>query len=204
MPWLTDEDIRVALGGKRISKKSCKASLEEAGSDVDAEEEVDHVDEDLGEADEDTYVHGLAGPELEALRDEAGVEFDPEEAFRWRIIGGAFVSRHWQVANRCKAFATWAWIESWCENYMWPKERNFAFAKFTYEGSCRLAAEFCRRSNHFYNVWWLGDELLHTYTELDCAKDSEEFTVFLSSFEEDHPVFEAFESMKALMPVIKT
>ena len=141
---------------------------------------------------------------MEALRDEAGVEFDPEEAFRWRIIGGEFYLRETgAVANHCKAFARYAGIKSWCDTYTWPKERNFAFGKFTYEGSCKLAAEFCRRSNHYYNVWWLGDELLHTYTELDCVEDSEEFSMFLSSFEEDHPVFEAFESMKALMPVLK-
>ena len=45
------EDIPVALGGMPISKISCKASLEDGCSEDCSEQEVDHVDEDLGEAD---------------------------------------------------------------------------------------------------------------------------------------------------------
>ena len=199
------EDIPVALGGMSISKISCKASLEDGCSEDCSEQEVDHVDEDLGEADGDTSFPGFPWPELQLAVDEVGVEFVPEKAFRWRICGGAF--NPWKtcaVADHCKAFAPCAWIKSWCDAYMWPKERNFSVTKFTYEGSCRLAAEFCRRSNHYYEVWWTGDDWLLTYTDFHRPEDCEEFTMFLGRLEEGHPVFEAFESMQALVPVIRT
>ena len=48
-----------------------------------------------------------------------------------------------------------------------------------------------------------AEYFVHTYVVIEYVQDSEDFLMFLSRFLEDHLVFEAFESMKALMPVLK-
>ena len=110
------------------------------------------------------------------------------------------IQRKKKIADHCKAFARGSAVQSWCNTYNWPKERNWAFSKYSQDACVKLAAEFCRRSNHYYSIWWRGEALLHHYTDADVVDENLEFLDFVAEYDTDDPVFEAYQSMKELMP----
>ena len=46
-----------------------------------------------------------------------------------------------------------AHAKAWGVLYRWPNQISYTFRTWTRQGACMMAEEFCRRADHFYNIF---------------------------------------------------
>jgi len=146
-PWLTDEDIAVAVGKRTSEKrprehgdnKERKDGLESESSSDEPTSSEDDAEEDEAEAPLD-WEAGKA--ELEAIRHDYHVEAEPYLAFRSWVMGGEWTFENLKRASSgqkgkyCSKQAA-----QWAERYAMAKERSF----FLLEVRLRRSNEACHR-----------------------------------------------------------
>ena len=96
--------------------------------------------------------------ELMAVREEWMLADDPLEFYRLRILGGAWTKAAKGVAaDSAGGFACGGVAKDWSAIYRWPKQKTFAFARYTRAGAMQLAREFVRKSNAMVLLWVEGE-----------------------------------------------
>jgi hypothetical protein len=200
-PWLSDDDIKVALG-----KRSAKPRREHKEGEVDSDDgEVDEEEIDERPAPDDAgpdYDAESADDELEALRHDWEPEDDPDLPFRVRILGGRFTKKMKDVAGDCcKGFARFQVAKNWCTLYGWPKEKSYMFSVYGHDASVRLSSEYVRRSNFYYNVWFNGDVDWHIYTEADQIHEDDDFLNWLISQDLESESLARGIELRGLFPI---
>lgn len=189
-PWLTEEDFNAGgmHGQKRCFSKN-RAFHSSSSHEVDPKCDA-HVSEDEIDTSHDTgKVSGSDGSgveeELLALRAEWEFPEGDDSHFYLHVLGGKWTKRNTgSVADAAKGVAR-AYARDWCAAYSFPKQRAYYYNRYSRLGAHMLAEEFCRRGNHFLNIYLESDEPVdvpwaYTQEQLDSYQPEFEFVSWLS------------------------
>ena len=101
------------------------------------------------------------------------------------------------VVGQAKASATW------CATYKLNKMARFSFAKYIEPIAIGLALEWCRRLQHYYDLWCMQDDAKYRFTPDDLASytEGQEFRVLLDGVPLGGPLRERVNAIRALVPV---
>jgi hypothetical protein len=160
---------------------------------VEVDGEDVHVDSgDGGDTDE----------ELAALRHEWEGEFVDFVGFYVMIRGGKWTKRVKKKAADCiRAKAISIEVKTWCDDYHWPKEKSYAFKKYTLEGASVLANEFARVANHYYAIWLGQDDSKYVFTPEDKVADDVGFLNWMTALDADSVHFARGFELVSLWPL---
>ena len=114
--------------------------------------------------------------ELEGMRAEWMREDDEEyDPFHLQLRGGYWTATHLGAASNCAGCFARNFAKVFCARFQWPKQRTFAYNKYTQEGSVILAREWMRRSNFFFNAWCesVGEETFSEPSSLEVPENFE-------------------------------
>ena len=208
-PWLTEEDVKPRRRKRSEASRMPKAvdgvcGLE--GKDVD-EGGGDSVDEGLDDdsADEPLEVGELSefSDGLDALHHEYAPLEAHESAFRMRVRTrsvGAGVDK--TVHNVIVAEARFQATRRWCDSYDWPPNKEFACSAYGYDVGVRLATEFLRRSNFYFNIWLAsGDEDYRFEENSDEIAHVLDFVDWMLTLDVDSRAYARAKELRELFPV---
>jgi hypothetical protein len=207
-PWLTDEDVKACGRRRSEASKAPKAvdgvdglgdgAVGGGGGDSDDGSGDDSADEPL-EVDELSEV----SDGLEALHHEYAPLEAHESAFRMRVRtkrvkdGGGKVAHNVVVAE-----ARFEATRRWCDSYEWPPNKEFAFSVYGHEVGVRLATEFLRRSNYYFNIWLTsGDEDYRFDENDDKIADVLGFVDWMLTLDVDSRIYARAKELRELFPV---
>jgi hypothetical protein len=90
----------------------------------------------------------------------------------------------------------------WSSLYKLGKMASFSESKYGREGSSALALQWCRRLQHFYDIWCKQDDPKYIYTPEDIASYQEDpaWTLFWSTVPANGPLRDRAEAIRALVP----
>ena len=78
--------------------------------------------------------------------------------FHTSLRGGIFGADHRYLASDAQvAQARPGLPRQWCREYKVSLTSSFSIAKYSELGASRLALEFCRKCQHFYDIWLASD-----------------------------------------------
>ena len=220
--WLSDDDVPGGRQPPKRARKVCTADPRAADSGADTSSEAPDsasADEDVasgvvddGEApagsgdDEDD--DGCAGAaELADIRSELEWSADDLLFFYTRIQGGDWLrNKTGRSADKCTGFARGGWPQWWCDRYMFPRQRSFAFLTYERDNACMLAKEFCSRAEFFYRTWLLNHDAEFDFVfeqhHLDAYLESVPFLDWLLALSDEGPAFEAGVLLRSLCPLV--
>ena len=151
-PWLTEEYFNRISGGRRDCGRRGDLPNDEnegfgSGSDgpgpgFEGVDLLDVIDEVIDVAEE-----------VRAIREE--FHFDAVEmAFYTRVLAGRWTMAHRHVpADAIAGYARGELAKQWCRTYKVPMHKSYAFSVYGNEGANKLAIEYCRRADLFYQIW---------------------------------------------------
>ena len=138
------------------------------GGGAQASTKVADVDEDLVDQ---------AFLDLEDLREEhrQGMDLDGDD-FNCNVIGGAWTAANKGVAgDRVKVWAGSAEVKQFCDDYHLPREASYSRRKYTPRGASAVAQLWCRRMQHFYNVYMCSSDTKYKFSEIDIDSAPNQF-----------------------------
>ena len=127
-------------------------------------------------------------------------------AFYVHLLSGRFnIKAGKKASDAAQGKARAGLAQAWCDKYLWPRTMRFAYS--THEGvmhSHRLAREFCRRAEHYYNLWLLApdrDSFEYSDLEKTSCDDDLEFVDFLLSYDVNHVTHIRGQYVRRLEPI---
>ena len=157
-----------------------------------SDEQLALENDDDADEHESVEAESDAALELEVLRAEWEPEMESAHAFRVVLRGGAYYKKtKGVVADEARAFARFQAAKDWCDQFGWPREKSFSLALYTAPGAVALANEFCRRSNHYYDMWLASDDADDAFSFAHVAppSDDEEFLDWITTLDADGASF---------------
>lgn len=120
---------------------------------------------------------------LEAKRRQWSLEEEREgEDFTTNILGGEWTRKHKGKAfDAIKSAAGGGAPSLWCRLYGLNVEAPFSFNKFGEAAASTLALQWCKRMQHFYNIYLRHDapEYVYSDKELESFQEDEEWVAFV-------------------------
>ncbi len=150
-PWLTEEYFNRISGGRRdCGRRGDLPNDENEGSGSGSDgpgpgfEGVDLL------AVHDEVID--VAEEVRAIREE--FHFDAVEmAFYTRVLAGRWTMAHRHVpADAIAGYARGELAKQWCRTYKLPAQKSYAFSVYGHAAANKLATEYCRRADLFYQI----------------------------------------------------
>jgi hypothetical protein len=193
-PWLRENDLKPA-----VDRACGRAGASGDGHGSGAGKSLLDCGEDMTEE-----VLLAAMDELEAARDEhedCTAEYDH---FYFKILGGKWTMAHKGVAaDSAGAFAR-AHVRFWCDLYMLPKSKSYAFKKYGEPECVILAKEFVRRCTFFFMIYLDADDddVRFQYSDSDKVSyvESIEFTKWSLTLPAFSEVLNRAEELRLMFP----
>lgn len=108
----------------------------------------------------------LVMPDLAAMGVEA---YEPEYErvdFYPRMLGGSWTASNTSiVSDAWGGFARAGLAREWCDEFQWPKQMAADYSKYCQPGAHTLVAEYCWRSQYFYDMWLYFEGAPFGYTQ---------------------------------------
>ena len=107
----------------------------------------------VDEVDEDVVMTAFADLEEQREIFRQGIELHGEE-FATNVIGGAWTKANRGISgDRVKCWATSMEVKDFCKVYGLQLQISFTMKLYTHQGCTALATMWCKRMQHFYDVW---------------------------------------------------
>ena len=201
-PWLTEEDFNRIRGRRDVGRRGdlpddehegSGSGSDGPGSGVEGEDVLAFHDEVIDVADE-----------VRAIREE--FHFDAVDmAFYTRVLAGRWTMAHRHVpADAIAGYARGELVKQWCRTYKVPAQKSFAFSVYGNEAAIKFAIEYCRRANHFYQIWsenFIDDDFFK-FTDVQLASYFEEleFLDFAIGLDNDSDAFARVIELRNMRP----
>jgi hypothetical protein len=215
-PWLEAADFQAGRGShpssgrSRLGKSGVApgAAHHEAGPAGGSDDDGDGGESSHGDASD---VHEpeevLDADELRIIRDEWEFEEGRVMSLYTRVMGGEWTMKHKKVVIDGVMATSRASAKDWCHRFDWPRSRSYYFSKYTRLGAHMVAEEFCRRSEHFLNLYLADgaledDDFVYTQGHLESYEADLEFISWLCEQDIESPQFEAGSALQKLAPCV--
>lgn len=93
----------------------------------------------------------------------------PGGAFVTSICGGTWTAVAKWTAADCVAGEARGAAAVWCGTYKLNRMSSYSFARDGEQVACGLAREWCRRLQHFYDLWEMQPDAKHRFSEGELA-----------------------------------
>lgn len=103
---------------------------------------------------------------------------DEQDHFYFQLRGGRWTYANTGLVADSAGCLGRSHVYDWCRHYRFPTQKTFALRRYGHDTATRLAKEYVRRGNYFYNMWmFYGSDYAHVFNAGD-----------LDSFENDMPM----------------
>jgi len=147
-PWITDEDLGIAVHGRKTSHTETAAGHKGAA-----------VPKKMTEIDEE---HARAVTQELLLKRDEWISELPDENFYIHLPGGRWTKENKRVISDQAICYGRAHTATFTRTYQWPRQKGFAFNKFSGEENSNALAQAWQDKGHFYYTLWMeeakGDE----------------------------------------------
>ena len=121
--------------------------------------------DDPDEMDEETAANVWKRLEAARARHETDAN---DNRFYIFLPGGLWTEEHLGVANDKVNRLARSHVKHWCDVYVWPLRKGFAYTLYGEEESNNLAREWHSRSHNFYMLWCeAGSDYAYRFTQDD-------------------------------------
>ena len=148
--------------------------------------------------DSDEEPHMTREEILERLAEERvddAVDMADVKDFGFRTNGGLWTMENLhKVADGTQGFCRNKLANSWASHFKMPKEPAFGFGPFGRHGAHIMAVQWCKKTQHFFNLFWNSEEDEYVYSEQDLGSfvEDEEWINWACSLD---PASHAFDRM---------
>ena len=125
------------------------------------------------------------------------------EDFVTHIRGGTWTAKHRGVTADCVvAQATGRLAMEWCRKYGLNRMASFSFAKYGESTANHMALQWCRRLQHYFDLWLQSDEAVFEYSSaaLESYDPGQEWTSLLATLPSKGPARLRAEGIDSLCP----
>ena len=191
-PWVQEYMSKAAPGGRRPGSSGASTSHAAEGDDEGTlEEEVVPIDKEAVWA------------ALEAKRKQwADDGVSHGEELSTCVRGGGLLSSWGHLVADCVVGQAKGPAMVWCSTYKVNKMASFSFAKYSELIATSLALEWCRRQQHWYDLWRMQDDAKYHFTPDDLASYQEgtQLSDLLKDIPSGHPARGRAHAIQSLFP----
>lgn len=136
-------------------------------------------------------------------REHEEIRGDQGSDFTTKILGGEWTRTHKKKAfDAAIGIAVGGAPRAWCRKYGLNIEASFAFKKYGNDAATAMALEWCRRMQHFYDIYVLHGQDDHIYSgkELQSYEEALDWVNFLCASDVEAALWDRAESIRQLRP----
>jgi hypothetical protein len=122
--------------------------------------------------------------------------------FEVKVRGGVHTKRARGVAADCSVGQAKGDARLFCRAYGMNVMASYAYARYGEADATRLATEWCRRNQHYYDLYVGADDAAYAFTEADSGSyvEPEDFVKWADALPEGSVARERVEALRAVRP----
>eukprot|EP00971_Amphidinium_carterae_P090778 1796872-Amphidinium_carterae.1 len=107
-----------------------------------------------------------------------------------------------QLADAVAAYAHTDLAKEWCTSYGLNKMASYSIQKYTSEVATTMALQWCRKRQHYLNIWCAQNESKYTYTKADhdAYLPEQPWQTFMESLEQGTDAYKRALDIQLMAP----